>query len=477
MIVAIVSGSPAEVRADLAALAVRRASISEEIAAEVRLDLMDPPDPGVFADSPLPLVATCRRPRDGGRFRGGEGDRLDLLRRAAAGGARWVDVESDVLPSWSAVPGTSVIGSFHDFDVTPADLPALVMQVLASGASVVKVATRTRSLLDLLTLSAAVRQAPGRVVAVGIGPSGAASRILADRLGSAWTYARWAARGRPGPPELEDAGIPELGDLVDFFRGGRFDRGAPAFAVVGDRADESIGPRVFNRVFRERRIAATYVHLKTPSLAGLREVCRLLDIRGLSVTTPFKEAVLAAADRADDSARSIGAANTLALREGEWVAFNTDRDGVSEPLAAVLRESGRAAAGKTALVAGAGGMGRAAAAALRALGLQVAITSRGAERLHGAAEALGIEAVAAEEAASRRWDVLVNATPAGSSRDPDGRALDAAWAAPGGIVMEASLPASRDAFRARGAGARSDRDHGRSRVRRAGRRAAPDLSP
>ena len=303
MIVAIVSGTPAEVRADLAALAVRRASISDEIAAEVRLDLMDPPDPGVFADSPLPLIATCRRPRDGGRFRGGEGDRLDLLRRAAGAGARWVDVESDVLPSWAAVPRTSVIGSFHDFEATPADLPALVMRILGRGASVVKVATRTRSLLDLLTLSAAVRQAPGLVVAVGIGPSGAASRILADRLGSAWTYARWSARGRPGPPELEDAGIPELGELVDFFRGGRLDRDAPAFAVLGDRADESIGPRVFNRVFRERRIAATYVHLKTPSLAGLREICRLLDIRGLSVTTPFKEAVLAAADRVDDSAQ------------------------------------------------------------------------------------------------------------------------------------------------------------------------------
>ena len=34
--------------------------------------------------------------------------------------------------------------------------------------------------------------------------------------------------------------------------------------------------------------------------------------------------------------------------------------------------------------------------------------------------------------------MLVNATPAGSSRDPGGRALDPAWAAPGGIVMEAN---------------------------------------
>ena len=143
----------------------------------------------------------------------------------------------------------------------------------------------------------------------------------------------------------------------------------------------------------------------------------------------------------------------------------------------MLRESRRDAAGKTALVAGAGGMGRAAAAALRALGLRVAMTSRGAERLRRACGSSRHRGVAADEAASRRWDVLVNATPAGSSRDPDGRALDAAWAAPGGIVMEATYRPLETPLRARGAGARSDRDHGRSRLRRAGRRAAPDFLP
>src|SRR5204862_1956674 len=100
VIVAVLAGTPASVRADLMALAIRQASIPADVAAEVRLDLMDPPDPSVFANAPLPLVATCRRPRDGGRYRGGEGDRLDLLRRSVAAGARWVDVEADALGSF-----------------------------------------------------------------------------------------------------------------------------------------------------------------------------------------------------------------------------------------------------------------------------------------------------------------------------------------------------------------------------------------
>src|SRR5688572_30237343 len=120
-----------------------------------------------------------------------------------------------------------------------------------------------------MTLAAAARQSPGRVVALAIGPPGAASRILADRLGSAWMYVR--SSDGDGPPELEEAGVPGLTELLERFRGGRLDPAAPAFAVVGDRADESIGPAVFNRIFRELALPGTYVHLKTPSLAGLRE--------------------------------------------------------------------------------------------------------------------------------------------------------------------------------------------------------------
>jgi 3-dehydroquinate dehydratase/shikimate dehydrogenase len=326
-----------------------------------------------------------------------------------------------------------------------------VARVLDGGFPLVKVATRTRSLLDLMTLAAAAKQAPGRVVAIGLGQGGAASRVLADRVGSAWIYARWSAPGGAAPPELEDAGVPALDELVDRFRGGRVDSETPAFAVVGDRADESIGPLVFNRVFREAGAAGTYVHLKTPSLAGLREVCRLLGLRGVSVTTPFKETVLAAADRIDESVEAIGAANTLVSTGGEWFATNTDRFGVSVPVLARLAARRREPKGLAALVAGAGGMGRAAAAALREMGCRVSMTSRGADRLARASEALGVERLAPGEAGGRSWDVLINATPAGAlSRDPGGRAIEASWAAPGAIVVETNYrpletPLVRDA--------------------------------
>jgi shikimate 5-dehydrogenase len=91
-------------------------------------------------------------------------------------------------------------------------------------------------------------------------------------------------------------------------------------------------------------------------------------------------------------------------------------------------------------------MGRAAAVALAGLGCRVAMTSRGPDRLKRAGEALGIETVAPGTAGGRRWDVLVNATPAGSLRDPKGRAVEPAWAAGGGVVVETNYPPSPTAL-------------------------------
>src|SRR5262245_10372484 len=57
---------------------------------ELRLDyLAKAPDfKRLLANKPCPLVATARRPSDGGRFKGSEEDRLTLLRQAIVSGFR-----------------------------------------------------------------------------------------------------------------------------------------------------------------------------------------------------------------------------------------------------------------------------------------------------------------------------------------------------------------------------------------------------
>jgi shikimate dehydrogenase len=129
--------------------------------------------------------------------------------------------------------------------------------------------------------------------------------------------------------------------------------------------------------------------------------------RGVNVTIPHKEAALRVADQASEAAQAIGAANTLTFEDGAIHADNTDAPGL-------LAALGEDPAGRSALVLGAGGAGRAAAWALREAGAQVAVWNRTPERARVLAADLGVHATEAPEAA----DIVVNCTAVGLS-DPD----------------------------------------------------------
>jgi shikimate dehydrogenase len=129
--------------------------------------------------------------------------------------------------------------------------------------------------------------------------------------------------------------------------------------------------------------------------------------RGVNVTIPHKEAALALADEASESARAIGAANTLTFEGGAIHADNTDAPGL---LAAI----GEPVRGRRALVLGAGGAGRAAAWALAGAGAQVAVWNRTPERARALAAELGVRAVEAGEPAQ----ILVQCTSVGL-HDPE----------------------------------------------------------
>jgi shikimate dehydrogenase len=131
--------------------------------------------------------------------------------------------------------------------------------------------------------------------------------------------------------------------------------------------------------------------------------------RGVNVTIPHKEAALALADEATETARAIGAANTLTFEGGRILAENTDAPGLLAALQPVCDPAGRRA-----LVLGAGGSARAAVWALQRAGAEVSVWNRTIERSRALADDLGARAVAAPEVA----DIVVNCTSVGLA-DPD----------------------------------------------------------
>src|SRR5207245_11620338 len=84
---------------------------------ELRLDfLAKAPDfKRLLANKPCPMVATVRRPQDGGRWSGSEEERLMLLRQAIVAGFDWVDLEFDVIDALRRYKDHKRIVSYHHF--------------------------------------------------------------------------------------------------------------------------------------------------------------------------------------------------------------------------------------------------------------------------------------------------------------------------------------------------------------------------
>jgi shikimate dehydrogenase len=125
---------------------------------------------------------------------------------------------------------------------------------------------------------------------------------------------------------------------------------------------------------------------------------------GANVTVPHKGAALAVADELSETAREIGAANTLVFAGGEIRGENTDADGL-------LRALPGSPACERALVLGAGGAGRAIVWALLREGAAVAVWNRTPLRSQHLCEELGGDAV--DEPDQSAYDLIVNSTAVG----------------------------------------------------------------
>jgi shikimate dehydrogenase len=150
---------------------------------------------------------------------------------------------------------------------------------------------------------------------------------------------------------------------------------------------------------------------------------------GANVTVPHKGAALAVADELSETAREIGAANTLSFAGGEIRADNTDADGLLN----ALPDSPR---GRRTLVLGAGGAARAVVWALVREGAEVDVWNRTELRSRHLCEELGGTPIDAPVQAD--YELIVNSTAVGlRGEDPfEDLPLSATGFVPGQVVVD-----------------------------------------
>ncbi|MDO8836161.1 MAG: type I 3-dehydroquinate dehydratase [Vicinamibacterales bacterium] len=384
-----------------AELRARRDAVRDADLLELRLDTVADPDvAGALQGRRSPVILTCRSAREGGQFQGSEAERRRILLAAARSDAEYVDVEwqarfDDVT---AARGGRGIVLSVHDFAGVPDDLAGRVAAMAREGAEIVKVAVTVSRLSDCTELLRVSRTLDrGRSVLIGMGPAGLVTRVLAARFGSAWSYAGdGIAPGQVSLAAMEG----EFG-----FR--RIQAGTALYGLAGRPVEHSLSPAMHNAAFRELGVDAVYVPLPAADIDDLRAFAETFRVAGVSVTAPFKTGVVPMASAVTRAARDAGAANTL-VRVGEgFSADNTDIEGFLAPLAGFGLEGARVA------VLGHGGAARAVAVALGRFHAQVTLYGRDGARAAAAAGPLGVTS-APRPVPPGSWDVLVNATPAGT---------------------------------------------------------------
>ncbi|NMA98850.1 MAG: shikimate dehydrogenase [Phyllobacteriaceae bacterium] len=135
--------------------------------------------------------------------------------------------------------------------------------------------------------------------------------------------------------------------------------------VIGHPIAHSRSPLIHGNWLKEHNIDGTYeaIDVAPDDLPGFFQRLRDGEFAGGNVTIPHKEAVFALCDSVDDLARTIGAVNTLVVRDGKVHGTNTDYLGFLGNLDAAV--PGWSDGNKDALVIGAGGAARAILVALR----------------------------------------------------------------------------------------------------------------
>ena len=171
-------------------------------------------------------------------------------------------------------------------------------------------------------------------------------------------------------------------------------------------------PHSFSKEIHEQLADYTY-ELHELEKDELDAFMKAKDFKAINVTIPYKQDVMAYLDEISESAREIGAVNTIVNRDGRLYGDNTDQMGMT----ALIRKLGLDLTGKTVLILGTGGTSHTAQYVCRKLGAAVIRTvSR-----TGRDGSLSYETAASE---CPEAQIILNTTPAGMFPHPDAQAID-----------------------------------------------------
>ena len=405
-----------------------------------------------------PLLTTFRSKEQGGNRNLSNKERENFWNMGFD--SCWADMEEDIVEDsfyWLFQP---VICSHHDFNNVSDNLNLIYERLKAVGVDVIKIAVQCDDIMDTIPVwklletsnlekEKSKSEKPKKInfglntkffnfltgnklnlpkfesnyapefIPIAMGESGKWTRILGLAHGALMTYAALDAGKETAPGQVSAK------DLIEVYRAKELDETTEVYGILGSNTSVSMSPYIHNAAFKFHGLNSVFVPLQTHDLDKFikrmvkpetREI--ELNFKGFSVTIPHKQNIIKHLDFIDETAKKIGAVNTVKIVDGKLHGYNTDAQGFIEPL---LNSYGDLRGAKVAIL-GAGGAARACIYALKQAGAEVTIFARDIKKAESLAEdfKFQISNFKSKGEDYGEFDILVNTTPLGMKGKNEG---------------------------------------------------------
>ena len=183
------------------------------------------------------------------------------------------------------------------------------------------------------------------------------------------------------------------------------------YGLIGEKLPHSLSPKIHNTLFKALEIEGAYklFEVEKENLGKTIDSLKLLKIKGVNVTIPYKQDVMEYVDFISEEAKKIGAVNTIYLNNGKLYGYNTDYFGFGT----IIKNHDVKVKDNIAMVLGNGGAAKSIITFLLDEGIKkIYLVSRKVKNDLGY-EDERIECKSYEEISNIKGDVLINTTPLG----------------------------------------------------------------
>ncbi|KAM7254971.1 hypothetical protein ACFE04_020212 [Oxalis oulophora] len=273
----------------------------------------------------------------------------------------------------------------------------LIAQMQSTRATLLKLEIPVDYITDLAPIFQMLTYCQVPLIVVAVGSRGLISQLLAPKFGGFLVYGSLEEKPVPG--------LPSLSSLRKVYKLENLNADTKVFGLISNPVGHSKSPFLHNNAFRHIGFNGIYVPMQVDDIKEFFRIYTGHDFAGFSVGIPHKEAAMACCDEVHPLAKSIGAVNTIIRRpiDGKLVGYNTDCEASISAIEDALRERQVSnieglphtspIAGKTFVLVGAGGAGRALAFGAKTRGAKIVIFNRNYDRAKALAKAVSGEAL------------------------------------------------------------------------------------